>query len=153
MTDGFRRDGKVALVTGEAGGLGEHFAHVLGQAGARVVVAGRRQAPLQKLAHDLGAAGIDARAIAIDVTDESSIKAGFDKAQAHFGLVDIAVCSAGVATNKHSLALSPADWDQVVDVNLKGCWMIASEAARRLIDAGRPGSIVDRKSTRLNSST
>src|SRR3546814_8995938 len=88
MTDRFRLDGKIALVTGASGGLGEHFAHVLGRAGASVVVAGRRQAPLQKLAHDLGAAGIDARAIAIDVTDESSIKAGFDKAQAHFGLVD-----------------------------------------------------------------
>src|SRR3546814_11348908 len=85
MTDRFRLDGKIALVTGASGGLGEHFAHVLGRAGASVVVAGRRQAPLQKLAHDLGAAGIDARAIAIDVTDESSIKAGFDKAQAHFG--------------------------------------------------------------------
>src|SRR3546814_7791284 len=84
MTDRFRLDGKIALVTGASGGLGEHFAHVLGRAGASVVVAGRRQAPLQKLAHDLGAAGIDARAIAIDVTDESSIKAGFDKAQAHF---------------------------------------------------------------------
>src|SRR3546814_20947068 len=97
MTDRFRLDGKIALVTGASGGLGEHFAHVLGRAGASVVVAGRRQAPLQKLAHDLAAAGIAARAIAIALPHASRLKAGIGKAHENFVLVELGRWSAGEA--------------------------------------------------------
>ncbi len=143
MDNLFGLTGKVALITGASGGLGGHFAEVLGRAGASVLVAGRRQRPLDEMANRLGNLGLHAHALAIDVTDESSVRSAFDQAQALCGLVDIIVCNAGVATNKSSLSLSVREWDQVVDVNLKGCWMVGNEAARRLVQAEQPGCVIN----------
>lgn len=143
MHDKFSLAGKTALVTGAAGCLGEHFAQILGEAGAKVVVAGRRQAPLDRLADKLKGLGLDAHAVVIDVTDPSSVRSGLREAQSLCGLIDIVVCTAGVAVNKNSLALSSDEWDQVIDVNLKGCWLVANEAARELVAAGQPGSIIN----------
>ncbi|PLC51612.1 2-deoxy-D-gluconate 3-dehydrogenase [Pollutimonas subterranea] len=143
MHNQFDLSGKVALVTGASGGLGGHFAQTLGLAGAKVVVAGRRAESLNALVLDLRQQGIQAHAVVADVTDESAIRACFDEAQAEHGLVDVAVCTAGSTVQKSSLSMSAQDWDQVLDVNLKGCWLVANEAARRLVKAQRPGSIIN----------
>lgn len=142
MDNLFGLAGKVALITGASGGLGGHFAQVLGRAGATVLIAARRQRPLDELVDQLGDLGIKAHAIAMDVTDESSIRSAFDRAQALCGLVNVVACNAGVANNKSSLSLSVQEWDQVIDVNLKGCWMVGNEAARRLVQAGQPGCVI-----------
>ncbi len=143
MHNRFDLTGKVALITGASGGLGEHFAETLGLAGAKVVLAGRRAERLNQLADRLAGLGIDALAAPVDVTDQSAIKACFDAAQAACGLVDVVVCTAGGTVGKNALSMSVQDWDQVLDVNLKGCWLVANEAARRLVEAGRPGSIIN----------
>ncbi|HEY9573212.1 MAG TPA: SDR family NAD(P)-dependent oxidoreductase, partial [Pusillimonas sp.] len=138
----FRLDGKVALVTGAAGALGAHFAATLGGAGATVVLAGRRLQPLQDLAAQLQNNNIQAHAISMDVSDPASVEQGFEQAWSRCGAVDILVCNAGVPANKKSLDISADEWTQVVDVNLKGSWLVCNQAARRLVDAGRPGSII-----------
>ncbi|NYT85434.1 SDR family NAD(P)-dependent oxidoreductase [Pollutimonas harenae] len=143
MDNKLRLDGKVALVTGAAGGLGEHFSRTLGAAGAKVVVVGRRLQPLQDLASQLQKENIQALALSMDVTDPASVKAGFDQAQAEFGLINVVVSNAGAATDKPALTLSTEEWSQVVDINLKGSWVICSEAARRLVDASQPGSLIN----------
>jgi NAD(P)-dependent dehydrogenase (short-subunit alcohol dehydrogenase family) len=143
MPDLFSLAGKTAMVTGASGGLGAHFCRTLGRAGAAVVLAGRRIEPLQRLAAELRVAGVTAHPLSLDVTDAASVRAGFEQAEALCGAVDIAVCNAGVTTTKSALALAPSEWDQVLDVNLKGCWQVACEAARRLSAAGRPGSIIN----------
>jgi len=143
MNKCFNLEGKVALVTGAAGGLGSHFSETLGRAGASVVLVGRRPDPLQALARQLQAAGIRAHAAAGDVTDPHSIAACLDEAEAHFGVVDIVVCNAGATTTRSTLALETEEWDHIIDVNLKGCWIVAAQAARRLVRAGLPGSIVN----------
>jgi len=142
MNDIFSLAGRHALVTGASGGLGAHFAATLGAAGARVTLAGRRLAPLDRLVDTLAARHVDACAVSMDVTDEASVRAGLDHAHERFGPVDVAVCAAGMAMTRGSLALSCADWDKVMDVNLKGCWLVANETARRLVDAQRPGCII-----------
>ncbi len=142
MHNQFDLTGKVALVTGASGGLGRHFAQTLGLAGAKVVVAGRRAESLNALVVDLQQQGVKAHAVVGDVTDESAIRACFDEAQALYGLVNVVVCTAGSTVQKSSLSMSAQDWDQVLDVNLKGCWLVANEAARRLVKAQRPGSII-----------
>ncbi|PLC54020.1 2-deoxy-D-gluconate 3-dehydrogenase [Pollutimonas nitritireducens] len=142
MHNQFDLTGKVALVTGASGGLGRHFAQTLGLAGAKVVVAGRRAESLNALVVDLQQQGVKAHAVVGDVTDESAIRACFDEAQALYGLVNVVVCTAGGTVQKSSLSMSAQDWDQVLDVNLKGCWLVANEAARRLVKAQRPGSII-----------
>jgi NAD(P)-dependent dehydrogenase (short-subunit alcohol dehydrogenase family) len=142
MDDRFSLVGTTALVTGAGGGLGSRFARTLGLAGARVVLAGRRIEPLQELAESLGGLGVRATAVSMDVADAASVHTGLDRAQASAGLIDVAVCAAGIATHANALSLAPEDWDKVIDINLKGCWLVSREVARRLIDAGRPGVIV-----------
>jgi len=135
--------GKVALVTGASSGFGAHFAKLLATHGAKVVVAARRMDRLESLVNEINAAGGKALAAALDVTDEDSIKAAFDIAEASFGTVDIVSNNAGVADSKLAKDVTEESWDFVLDTNLKGVWMVAMEAAKRMIKAGKPGSIVN----------
>jgi NAD(P)-dependent dehydrogenase (short-subunit alcohol dehydrogenase family) len=139
----FRLDGSVALVTGGGGVLGAHFAQTLGRAGARVAIGGRRREPLQKIADALQGQGISALPVTMDVTQESSVADAFNTIENSLGLVDVIVNNAGVAITKAAIKLSLNEWQQVIDTNLNGGWIICSEAARRLVAAGRPGSIVN----------
>ncbi|MGY0195740.1 SDR family NAD(P)-dependent oxidoreductase [Leptothrix sp. BB-4] len=139
----FRLDGRTALVTGASSGLGRHFAHVLAQAGATVVLAARRADRLEEAVAQIAAAGGSAHALAMDVTDAASVRAAFDVLAAQGLCADVVVNNAGMAVSRPLLAQTEADWDGVVDTNLKGAWLVAQEAARRLVAANRPGSIVN----------
>ncbi|SIQ43587.1 NAD(P)-dependent dehydrogenase, short-chain alcohol dehydrogenase family [Aromatoleum tolulyticum] len=136
-------DGKVALVTGASSGLGRHFAAVLARAGAEVVVTARRTDKLRDLVGEIEAAGGRAHAVAMDVTDAPSVTAAFDRAAAVAGVPDIVINNAGQTITKPLLQQTEADWDNVIDPNLKGCWLVGTEAARRMVDAGKAGSIVN----------
>ena len=138
----FRLDGQLALVTGASSGLGQHFAQVLAQAGARVALAARRVDKLQSLVEDIQRSGGEAMAVALDVGDAASVRACFD-ALAPFGVPGIVVNNAGVTVTKAALEQTEDDYDQVLDTNLKGCWLVATEAARRMVAAGQGGSIVN----------
>jgi NAD(P)-dependent dehydrogenase (short-subunit alcohol dehydrogenase family) len=113
--DRFSLSGRVALVSGASSGLGARFAQVLAEAGAAVVLGARRGERIEALAAEISRQGGQALATPLDVTDEASVGAAFDAAEASFGTVDVAVCNAG----------------------------IARECARRLVAAGKPGSIVN----------
>ena len=139
----FRLDGRLALVTGASSGLGRHFALTLARAGARVAVASRRVEALQALAQEIDALGGQALALPLDVTDAASVRACFDRLAAEAGVAEVLVNNAGTTVTKPLLHHTEADWEQVVDTNLKGGWLVATEAARRLVDAGRGGSIVN----------
>lgn len=143
MNELFSLNGRTALVTGAAGGLGAHFSRTLARAGARVVLAGRRLEPLQAVANELAAQGAQVTAVSMDVTSEVSVQAALDRAEQALGPVDIAVCNAGAALTKPSLKLSADEWDSVMNVNLKGCWLVANTVAKRLVDAGREGNIIN----------
>ena len=138
----FRLDGQLALVTGASSGLGQQFAQVLAQAGARVALAARRVDKLQSLVEDIQRSGGEAMAVALDVGDAASVRACFD-ALAPFGVPGIVVNNAGVTVTKAALEQTEDDYDQVLDTNLKGCWLVATEAARRMVAAGQGGSIVN----------
>ena len=101
--------GKVALVTGASSGFGMHFARVLAEAGADVVVAARRADRLASLAADLQADGHNVAAVALDVNDEASIDEAFDAAEAAMGgrVVDVLINNAGIAIPKLSLQARP----------------------------------------------
>lgn len=140
MSDLFSLTGRVALVTGANGALGAHFACALHAAGAAVVLAARRPETVQAEADRLGGR---AAAVAMDVTDADSIAAGFEAATRRLGLPDLVVNNAGIAVTKRLLDQTPEDWDAVAAVNLRGAFLVAREAARRLVAAERPGSIVN----------
>ena len=138
----FRLQGRRALVTGASSGLGRHFALSLAQAGATVIVAARSVDKLAETVAEIKAAGGDASAVRLDVTDPASVKGGFDEIEAG-GVADVIVNNAGMAVSRPLLEQTEADWDSVLDTNLKGAWLVAQEAARRLVAAKRPGSIVN----------
>jgi len=143
MTVEFDLSGKTALVTGASGGLGGGFARALAAHGAKVALAARRRDKLAALARELEADGAVAVPIEMDVTRSASIEAGLAAAEAALGTVDILVNNSGVVARKPIFAHDEADWDQVVDTNLKGAWLLSLAAAKRMVAAGRPGSIVN----------
>lgn len=131
--------GKTALVTGASSGLGAHFAQVLATAGAEVILAARRADALTELARNIETAGGKASSMRVDVTDPASIRNLADA----FGNVDILVNNAGVVRSAPALQQSEADWDAVIDTNLKGMFLIAQAAASAMRDRGRGGCIIN----------
>jgi NAD(P)-dependent dehydrogenase (short-subunit alcohol dehydrogenase family) len=136
----FSLAGRVALVTGASGGLGRHFARVLHDAGAAVALAARRP---DSVAADAAALGERAMALALDVTDAGSIDAALDTVQARFGVLDLLVNNAGIAATRSFLDHTEAEWDAVMAVDLRGAFLMAQAAARRMVAAGKPGAIVN----------
>jgi NAD(P)-dependent dehydrogenase (short-subunit alcohol dehydrogenase family) len=139
----FRLDGKVALVTGASSGLGLFFATTLAQAGAHVVVAARRREALESLCKEIAQQGGKASAVSLDVTQAASVQACFEDCERVAGVPDVIVNNAGTTVSKPAIDQSEEDWDQVIDANLKGCWQVGTQAARRLIVAQKPGSIIN----------
>ena len=139
----FSLEGKVALVTGASSGFGKHFATVLSQAGAKVVLAARRTELMQAEADKIIAGGGEAMAVTMDVTSSASIAAALDEIESAFGVVTIVVNNAGITIPKLLLDLSDDDWSNVIDTNLTGVAYVARESARRMIAAGVGGSIVN----------
>jgi NAD(P)-dependent dehydrogenase (short-subunit alcohol dehydrogenase family) len=139
----FSLEGKVALVTGASSGFGKHFATVLSQAGAKVVLAARRTELIQAEADKIIAGGGEAMAVTMDVTSSASIAAALDEIESGFGVVTIVVNNAGITIPKLLLDLSDDDWSNVIDTNLTGVAYVARESARRMIAAGVGGSIVN----------
>ena len=143
LIDCFSLEGQVALVTGASSGLGMHFATVLAEAGARVVVTARRKDRINQLVENIKAKGQHAVAVPIDVTDEHSVTECFEQAAQVFGVPNIVVNNAGATVTKAAIDQTVQDWNQVIDTNLTGCWLVATEAARHLIAAKKSGCIIN----------
>lgn len=139
----FSLDGRVALVTGASSGIGRGLAKGLAAAGAGVVAAARRTDRLKSLVEKIEAQGGAAISVKLDVTETRSIAEAFSRAEEKLGTVDIVVNNAGVADGKTFLDADEDDLDFVLDANLKGVWNVAHEAARRLVEARKPGSIIN----------
>ncbi len=143
MSPQFEIDGKVALVTGASGGLGHHFARTLAAAGARLALAARSRDRLAANVAEIEAAGGKALAVEMDVTDATSVERGLAAVADAFGVATIIVNNSGVVTHDTALELKPEGWDQVMDTNVKGAWLVAAAAARRMIEAGVGGSVIN----------
>jgi len=135
--------GRVALVTGASSGLGEHFARLLAAQGAVVILAARRTDRLEKLASQITAAGGKAHPVSMDVTSAASVEAAFVKI-AGLGLVPgIVVNNAGIAQSKPSIELTEADWRSTMDTNIDGAWRVAQAAAKAMLAARQPGTLIN----------
>jgi NAD(P)-dependent dehydrogenase (short-subunit alcohol dehydrogenase family) len=132
--------GKVALVTGGSSGFGAHFAATLCNANATVVLAARRMNELQRVAESIRQLRRGrVESLELDVTSPDSISRALGRIEG----VDILINNAGVVRSASALEQTSADWDTVMDTNLKGAFLVAQAVARHLKSAGRPGSIIN----------
>jgi 3-oxoacyl-[acyl-carrier protein] reductase len=142
--DMFNLTGRVALVTGASSGLGQQFARALADNGAAVALVARRTDRLEALKAEIEAKGGKAVAIEADVIDRTAMVAAFDAAEKAFGTVTILVNNAGVAQQSvRATEVTPEEWRRVLSVDLDAVFYWAQEAARRMIAAKVPGSIVN----------
>jgi NAD(P)-dependent dehydrogenase (short-subunit alcohol dehydrogenase family) len=139
----FDLSGRTALVTGASSGLGRHFALTLARAGAKVAVAARRADKLEELSREIEAFGSQSAAVSLDVTASESVAGAVGAAAERLGPIGILVNNAGVASTKGVLEASESDWDQILDTNLKGAWLVAQAAARHMAEHKQGGSIVN----------
>ena len=135
--------GKVAVVTGGGRGIGRACCEALAAAGAAVVVGYRSSADGAAAAvRDVEAAGGKARAVRVDVTAPAEVEALFEEARAALGTVDVLVNNAGVIADALVAAMEPADWDRVLDVNLRGAFLCTRAAVPLMLPA-HAGAIVN----------
>jgi NAD(P)-dependent dehydrogenase (short-subunit alcohol dehydrogenase family) len=139
----FGLNGRIALVTGASSGLGEHFARLLASEGVAVALAARSTDKLAALAQEIAASGGRAFAVRMDVTDVASIRAAVDEIEARFGPIDILVNNSGVSTTTRIKDVEEADYDFTLDTNTKGAFFVAQAVARKMMQAKRPGRIIN----------
>ncbi len=143
-SDLFSLKDRVALVTGASSGLGIQFAKALADNGAAVALVARRADRLSALKSEIEGKGGRAVAIEADVTDRAAIVRAFDEAEAAFGTVTVLVNNAGVAQQPvRAIDVSAEEWRRVLSVDLDAVFFWAQEAARRMIAAKKPGTIVN----------
>lgn len=137
-TPSFRLDGKRALVTGAGRGIGAAMAAALAQAGAHVTLVARSSPEIEALAEAIRDEGGVASAQALDVCDRSAVEAFFAASEP----LDILVNNAGTNRPMPMQDVSEDDYDAVMDLNLKAAFFVAQAWAKRLIEQGKPGSMI-----------
>ncbi len=132
----FNFSGQTAIVTGASSGLGVQFATALAKQGANLVLAARRQDKLDQVATTLRQLGVEVLTVPTDVTDETQVKNLVDQAVAKFGQVHILVNNAGVSAISPAEQMSQEDWDKVLNVNLKGVFLVAKHIGQHFLAKG-----------------
>jgi NAD(P)-dependent dehydrogenase (short-subunit alcohol dehydrogenase family) len=139
---GFDLTGRVAIVTGASRGLGQTFARALAQAGADLVITSRSVETLRTFQEEIERTGRRALALELDVRDEGSIRRMVDEALGGFGHVDVLVNNAGCNVRKRAAEVTWADWNLVLDTNLRGAFFVAQAVASHMIPR-RHGRIIN----------
>lgn len=144
----FDLTGSVALVAGGTGAIGFEMARALAAQGAKVAISGRSVEQAISLAAQLDGSRAQVMGLALDVTDEHSVAAAYDALTARWGPVDVLVNAAGTHIEQPSAEATTEAWDTVLDVNLRGAFLLSQGAARAMIAAQHGGSIIHVTSVR-----
>jgi len=136
-------EGKVALVSGGATGLGKAIAFLFARLGGKLVLCGRSEEKLAAGLKSLSRYDVEVMTQAMTIRDAEQVEALFDAAQERFGGIDILVNNAGGQFPQAAIDFSVKGWNAVIDTNLNGSWYMMQSAARRWRDQERPGCIVN----------
>lgn len=136
ILDRFRLNGRVALVTGGGQGIGRGFAHALGEAGAAVAVVDLVKARAETVAHELAQKGIDAIALATDVTQEDQVQAMVDAVVGKWGKLTIGVNNAGIGLWQDAETMTLEQWNKMITLDLTAVWLCAKAEANVMLPAG-----------------
>jgi NAD(P)-dependent dehydrogenase (short-subunit alcohol dehydrogenase family) len=140
-------DGKVAIITGGTSGIGRDTAVLFGRHGAKVVLAGRRQADGEETLKQVRAAGGDGLFVKTDVAKSGDVEALVKKTVEKFGRVDTAFNNAGIeGTWVPIVDQTEKDWDELIDINLKGVWLCLKYEIQQMLKQGEGGTIVNMSS-------
>ncbi|MCU0377897.1 MAG: gluconate 5-dehydrogenase [Bacteroidales bacterium] len=142
ILDQFRLDGRIALVTGASYGIGMAMAKALASAGASIVFNDRNPERVESALREYHDAGIDARGYLFDVTDEDAVRSSIERICAEVGIIDILVNNAGIIKRIPALDMSPADFREVIDVDLTGPFIMSKAVAPGMIKKGA-GKIIN----------
>ena len=140
---GFSLAGKVAVITGGKRGIGRAIALAFAEAGADVAVCGRRLAELEPVAGEIRKLGRRSLAIQTDVTLKAEVDDLVRRVESDLGGIDILVNNAGVIIRFSLLDTTEEDWDTIINVHLKGCYLCSQAVSRKMIEQKRPGSIIN----------
>lgn len=132
----FDLEGHVALITGASRGIGHDLALAFANASARVAVAARTVEALRSLAQRIEADGGSAHPVPLDLCNRASIEAAVAETVDRFGQLDILVNNAGLGTNHDALDVTEEEWDELMDVNLRGLFFACRAAGRRMVERG-----------------
>jgi NAD(P)-dependent dehydrogenase (short-subunit alcohol dehydrogenase family) len=136
--------GKVAIVTGGTSGIGRDAAVLFAKVGAKVVVAGRREAEGKETIDLIRAAGGDGLFVKTDVSRAADVRALVQKTVEKFGRLDVAFNNAGIEGSWSPIAeQSEEDWDSTIDINLKGVWLCLKYEIQQMLKQGGGGAIVN----------
>ena len=135
-------EGKVALITGAASGLGKAIAELYAKNGCAVAIADINQQAADAAAAEIKAAGGKAIGIAMDVTDEAAVNAGTDKAVAEFGALDILISNAGVQIINPIDQFAFADWKKMLAIHLDGGFLTTKAALQHMYKGDRGGTVI-----------
>jgi NAD(P)-dependent dehydrogenase (short-subunit alcohol dehydrogenase family) len=141
----FRLGGQVALVTGASKGIGWDLAKAMAHAGASVAVAARDQESLERLADEIRSDGGEALAVELDVRDVEQISTVFEHVRERLGSLDVLVNNAGLGANHPAEDITESDWDEMMDVNLRGLFFACQAAGRIMLEQGH-GRIINMSS-------
>lgn len=139
----FDLSGHVAFITGATSGFGLHFAHILSDAGAKVIITGRRTERLVALQQSIEATGGKAIPLTLDVTQTDQVRAVVKEAERLAGPVSILVNNAGLNIQSSATDLSENDYDTIMDTNVKGMFFVAQAVGARMVDHKIRGRIVN----------
>ena len=139
----FDLTGKTALVTGGSRGLGLQMAQALGEAGAKIILSSRKADDLIEATAELKSAGIDADWIAADCSKETDIRALADEAIKRLGHIDILVNNAGATWGSPAEDHPVEAWDKVMNVNIRGYFILSQHIAKHSMIARRSGRIIN----------
>ena len=139
----FDLSGKTALITGGSRGLGLQLAHALGEAGAKVMLTSRKATELEAAVAELNGAGIDARWIAADCAVDSDIERLAAETLERMGDVDILVNNAGASWGAPAEDHPVAAWDKVMNLNVRGYFLLSQQIAKHSMIGRRSGSIIN----------